>query len=565
MFDIRAGATRAIAASGVVEDRDTLQELIEDIAARACDSTVDLIDGDVDRPDHIKGFMATATAAAKVDLAARFDGLNTPGQTLSRTTIARVTALMLAPDVALDDGQADAAAAIAGTHRLVTVTGPAGTGKTTMLRVAREALELQHRRMVVVAPTKKAATVAGRELGAAASSLHALLADYGWRWGHDAAGQEQWTRVGIGEEDPVTGRVYSGPRVRLRPADRIVVDEAGMVDLHTANALAQVALETGAGIVMVGDHLQASPVGHSGAMACMARRSGAVIELTCVHRFRDPTYADLTLRLREPASSDAALEVASELERRGLLLRVDGEEEAREAMVDEYFRWTGQRKRIALVTATNEEADAVNHAIQQRRIEHGQLDPTQVALGIDDQHLLRGDLVQTRRNDHRTGVENRALWVVGRIGSSHMELVSVNDSADIRVIDADYAAEHVHLAYASTVHGIQGETTDASIVGPGVDAAGLYVGMTRGRLRNEAITVASTPRAAREKVAASMMRGLPEVSIADAVDAARAELARSARSPAAVESPRRRPVPAMDASAPWSPHGARSSGPSLAR
>jgi hypothetical protein len=31
-----------------------------------------------------------------------------------------------------------------------------------------------------------------------------------------------------------------------------VVDEAGMVDLHTANALAQLAEATGAGIAMVG-------------------------------------------------------------------------------------------------------------------------------------------------------------------------------------------------------------------------------------------------------------------------------------------------------------------------
>ncbi|MEI5579506.1 AAA family ATPase, partial [Streptomyces brasiliscabiei] len=66
----------------------------------------------------------------------------------------------------LDAGQAEAAGAIGGTDRLVTVTGPAGTGKTTMLRVARRLLENQGRRMVIVAPTKKAASVAGQETGA---------------------------------------------------------------------------------------------------------------------------------------------------------------------------------------------------------------------------------------------------------------------------------------------------------------------------------------------------------------------------------------------------------------
>jgi hypothetical protein len=99
----------------------------------------------------------------------------------------------------------------------------------------------------------------------------------------------------------------------------------------------------------------------------------------------------------------------------------------------------------------------------------------------------------------------------------------------------------VHLAYASTVHGIQGETTDASIVGPGVDAAGLYVGMTRGRAHNEVIAIAATGRAATERIAESMLRGIPEVSLDDAIRAARTELGRAARTPA----------PETDTPAPW--------------
>ncbi|WP_404434639.1 hypothetical protein [Microbacterium lacus] len=87
----------------------------------------------------------------------------------------------------------------------------------------------------------------------------------------------------------------------------------------------------------------------------------------------------------------------------------------------------------------------------------------------------------------------------------------------------------MHLAYASTVHGIQGETTDASIVGPGVDASGLYVGMTRGRVHNEAIAIARTPDAAVTAIADSMMRGVPEVSVEDSRAAALVELRRAAR------------------------------------
>lgn len=530
LFDIRAGATRAVAASGVVAPRDRLQNVIDDVIVRALRLTTDLLEEETDRPAHVKGYMASATARLKVELAARFDALSRAGAIVSRDVIVRIAAQVLDDSAVLDERQLQAAAAIAGTDRLVSVTGPAGAGKTTMLRVAKAAITRQGRRMLVVAPTKKAASVAEREIGTSASSLHALLADHGFRWARDDAGAEVWTRLAVGDIDPATGIEYAGPRrFPLDLGDRVVVDEAGMVDLQTATALATVAAETGAGIAMVGDHLQARPVGHSGAMASMTRRATAVVELTAVHRFADSEYAALTLRMREPASKDVALAVAAELDGRGLIRRVADYDQARDAMIDAYFRWAASKGRVALVTSSNEEADVINEAIQQRRVERGQLDDTRIAVGQGEQRLLEGDIVQTRRNDRRAGVENRAVWSVRRIAPGGVELVSLGDSGDTRTVTHEYAAEHVHLAYASTVHGIQGETTDASIVGPGVDASGFYVGMTRGRAHNEAIAVAATDAAARDQIADCMMRRIPEVSVDDSIRAARTELGRAAR------------------------------------
>lgn len=530
LFDVRAGATRAVAASGVVAPRDLLQPVIEDVIVRALAQTVDLLEGELDRPAHVKGYMASSTAAAKVELAARFDELAIGGASADQAEALTAASAVLHNGIQLEGRQVEAAAAIAGTDRLVSITGPAGAGKTTMLRVAKAALAHRGRRMVVVAPTKKAASVAGREIGTSASSLHALLSDHGFRWGRDLAGAEIWTRLTIGEIDSATGVAYVGPsRYRLVPGDRVVVDEAGMVDLYAANALATIAAESGADIAMVGDHMQARPVGHSGAMATMTRRATAVVELTAVHRFTDPDYAALTLRMREPASKDAALAVATELAERGLIHRVVDHVQARDVMVESYFRCASGLRRVALVTSTNEEADAINECIQQRRVDRGDLTLDRIAVGQGEQRLLEGDVVQTRRNDHATGVENRAVWTVHLITSAGLELHSVNDAIDTRFVSHEYAAEHVHLAYASTVHGIQGETTDASIVGPGVDASGLYVGMTRGRAHNEAIAIARTDAAAREQIADSMMRGIPEITIDDSVRAARSELGRAAQ------------------------------------
>ena len=525
-FDVRAGAIRALSRSGIVAARADLDQVIDDVTARALRESVDL-GGGADAPAHVKVFMATETMRSKIFLSHRLDRIATPGRSLLPTELRKQAGGECGQ---LDSAQFVAAAAIAGSDGLVAVTGPAGAGKTTMLRVVFRALSAQRRRMLIVAPTRKAASVAAREGGAAATSIHALLADHGFRWGTDAAGATTWHRLSIGDVDAATGAIYDGPTsFVLRARDRIVVDEAGMVDLQVANALAELAHERGVGVAMVGDPYQALPVGHVGAMAAAVRHACAAVELDAVHRFADAEYAALTLELRHPDDAEHAARIASRLDERGHLTRVDHAEDAHRHMIDAYFAWQARGKRVALVTGANSDAGALNDEIQQRRVDRGELDPTVLAWGMGEQRILVGDTVQTRRNDRRVGVENRATWVVSKIAEDSLLLRSVNDSGDVRKVTRDYAFEHVQLAYASTVHGIQGETVDASIVGPDVDAAGLYVGLTRGREHNEVVAVAHTGRAARANVATCMLRGSTELTMQDAVRAARAEMQRAAQ------------------------------------
>jgi energy-coupling factor transporter ATP-binding protein EcfA2 len=531
-WDVRAGAIRAIARSGVAADRGLLDELIDDVVARALGDTIDLVPDDPAKPPHIKALMATQTVLLKLRVDKRFAALAAPGALPNQAQMRVIAGRQAGEQDELDEAQLAAASSIAGAGRLVSVTGPAGSGKTTLLRVARDALSLQRRALVLVAPTKKAAVVAEREVGVTAASLHALLADYGWRWGNGIAGDQRWSRLAVGEMDEATGYRYLGTqRFALRRGDRVVVDEAGMVDLQSADALAAVLDETGAGLAMIGDPRQAAPIGHVGAMALLTRHADHVVELRSVHRFADPTYGELTLRLRQVSSGAEAMSVADELGATGHVARVGSVDAAHDAMVDAWFERIGQGERVALVVATNDDADTISETIQQRRLEAGQLRADAVAFGRGGQHMLVGDVVQTRRNDSGTGVQNRATWVITAIGEDRIALLNVSDTTERRSISRDYAAEHAHLAYASTVHGIQGETVDTSIVGPGVDAAGLYVGLTRGRHWNEAIVVARSADAAREQLVEAMQRGMPEPTIEDSRRAAQIDLSRAARRP----------------------------------
>ncbi|MGN7799698.1 AAA family ATPase [Leifsonia sp. 22587] len=526
-MDVRAGAIRAVSATGVVADRTQLAAVVDEVCSFAIRTHTVTLLSEPDVPRHIKSRMATSTATLKASVARQIESLAAPGDVHPLGEITRLASLM-EPERTLDRGQASGASSVAGTDRLVAVSGAAGSGKTTMLKVAGAALRSRGRNMIIVAPTKKASAVAGREAESSSSSLHQLLYDYGWRWGTNQAGATTWSCLRIGEIDPATGARYSGPRINIRVGDRIVVDEAGMLDLKAANALLEIVGRTGASVALVGDQRQALPVGHSGAMALFWRRATRQVELDIIHRFKDPAWAGLSLRLRDPDSREAA-EVAYELVRTGHVRILENEVAARNEMVAAWFDAAQTRQTIALITATHLEAQAVSEEIQARRIADGSVDVTNGTSGQSGQPIFVGDVVQTRRNDSATDVQNRQSWVVKRVTADHVMLASNRDSTDVRRISHEYAGSHLHLAYATTVYGVQGETTDLSFVGPGVDAAGLYVGLTRGTQNNVAAVIAANQASAIAGLVGTMRREPAEETVEMSRAAARTELIRAAR------------------------------------
>ncbi|PDQ36529.1 MAG: hypothetical protein B5766_00350 [Candidatus Lumbricidophila eiseniae] len=428
--------------------------------------------------------------------------------------------------------QAAAAVAIASNAPLVTIIGPAGSGKTTMMKVANQALHEQGRRMVIVAPSKKAALIAGEKTGAhtGTNSLHSLLYAYGYRWQEKYLGGAKttnWSRLTPGSTDPATGMVYTGPpdQYRLEPGDRIVVDEAGMMDQTTALALARIALETKTGLAYVGDPYQLLPVGHSGAMQLATKHANHTLELDTIHRFRTPTgepdhaYAALTLQMRTATTRPQAEHVANLLLDTEHVRIFDNDTAAKQFLVESWLNNTvtrngrTHRASAAISCATNERAQEINTLIQQGRIDRGELDTRHHTTCQHGQTIYTGDRIQVRHNTRTfTNREEYLIRAVHEDGSVTAQLVgeyATTTNQPTRNIPAEYLTAHAHLAYAATAHGLQGATEHHGYADTGV---ALYVPMTRGEKHNTAIIIARDRKTAIASLTDQILQSQEEIT-----------------------------------------------------
>jgi hypothetical protein len=492
---VQEQVTRIATEYGVRATPVELRELVElttDLAVGDCLSV--LPPGTV-QPEHVAHLTSLQVVAAERRLR---DLLTTATETNGRADHPDVTTL--AAGSGLDETQAEAASAIASTDPLVIVEGAAGAGKTTMLGAAITAAAAEGRATRIVTPTKKAADVAARELGVPAESVAKLLHAHGWRWNADGV----WSRVDPGEPPAWA---------KLTRSERIVVDEAGMLDQDSAIALLILASEAGAAIALVGDRAQLSAVGRGGVLDIAATVTtgsrGTVYDLDTVHRFADPAYADLTLQMR--VGHDPA-DLFDQLDAWGLIQLHATAEQAHDQIADAATSALARDRSVAATVATNDEARDLNERVRQQRIASGSVNDTTTATGRDGLPIGVGDVIATRKNDSNLGVANRQTWTVQHVGTDGtltvVEAASACKHQRSVTLPSPYVAEHVHLAYANTGYGVQGvtNTTAHTLLSDSLDAAGVYVGMTRGRNVNMLHIVADTLADAREQFVDAMER-----------------------------------------------------------
>ncbi|MCI4590409.1 Ti-type conjugative transfer relaxase TraA [Sphingobium sp. BYY-5] len=337
---------------------------------------------------------------------------------------------------------------VTGDRGLSVVVGYAGTGKSAMLGVAREAWERAGFEVRGAALSGIAAE--GLENGADIASRTIASMEHGWSQGRDM----------------------------LTARDVLVIDEAGMVGTRQMERVLSHAADAGAKVVLVGDPQQLQAIEAGAAFRAIHERHGGV-EITQVRRQHEEWQRDATRHLATGRTGEAIRAYADH----GMVHAAETREQARDDLV---ARWDRERQdnpqasRIIL-THTNDEVRELNKAARDRMRQASELgDDVRVKTERGTRAFACGDRVMFLRNERSLAVKNGTLGTIEKVSEGHMA-VRTDDGRSVAFDMKDYA--HVDHGYAATIHKAQGMTVDKAhvLATPGMDRHGSYVGLTRHR------------------------------------------------------------------------------------
>lgn len=348
----------------------------------------------------------------------------------------------------LSGEQADALAHVTDRRDLGIVVGYAGTGKSAMLGVAREAWEAAGFEVRGVALSGIAAE--NLESGSGIASRTIASMEHGWKNGRDI----------------------------LTSRDVLVIDEAGMVGTRQMERVLSHAAEAGAKIVLVGDPQQLQSIEAGAAFRSIHERHGGV-EIHEVRRQSEDWQRDATRDL----ATDRTGAAIHAYDRHDMVHSAETREQARGDLID---RWNRQRQAAPdssriILTHTNAEVRELNEAARDRMRAAGDLgEDVSVTVERGSRTFAAGDRVIFLANERGLGVKNGTLGTIEQVSTQSMT-VRTDDGRSIAFDLKDH--DRIDHGYAATIHKAQGMTVDRThvLATPGMDAHGSYVALSRHR------------------------------------------------------------------------------------
>ncbi len=328
-------------------------------------------------------------------------------------------------------------------EKVAVLTGGPGCGKSFTVRSVVELARAKRARVVLAAPTGRAAKRLAELTGAEASTVHRLL-----------------------ELKPGGDAAYD--RDRPLDADLVVVDEASMLDLLLANKLIK-AVPPGAHLLLVGDVDQLPSVGAGEVLRDLLAEGGPVPSVRLKRIFRQAQQSGVVTNAhRINSGAQPVTHGLSDF----FLFAEDDSEEAGKLTVDVVARripakfGLDPRRDVQVLTPMHRGpagAGTLNGLLQQA-VSPSRPDVPEKRFG--GRVFRVGDKVTQIRNNYEKGANGVFNGTVGVVTALHTEdqRLTVRTDEDEEVeYDFDELDELAH-AYAVTIHRSQGSEYPAVVI-----------------------------------------------------------------------------------------------------
>ena len=342
---------------------------------------------------------------------------------------------------------------ILGDRRFSCVVGLAGSGKSTMLEVARNAWTRQGVRVHGAALSGKAAEGLRNASGIESRTVASL--ETSWENGYEP----------------------------IAKGDVLVVDEAGMVGTRQMMRVAAKLRQIGAKLVLVGDPGQLQPIEAGTPFRDLIEHHGAA-KLEEIFRQKEAWQRHASRDLAEGRLQNAMRAYESD----GSVYRSNRQEAAIAVLLEHYLtdREMDRKNSTQLAFAhRRKDVFALNQAIRRAvSLSDNTEQETIFETETGPRAFAPGDRIVFTRNDKELGVKNGMLGTVVIAEANKIAVrLDSDDSSLRRAIFDPRRYSHFDHGYAVTIHKSQGATVDRAYVlaSRSMDESLTYVAMTRHR------------------------------------------------------------------------------------
>ena len=239
----------------------------------------------------------------------------------------------------------------------MTLSGYAGTGKTSLMELIAKKGQMQYRPVVFCASTNKAAAVLKNRVSKAGFDASTLNKIFGIQVEVDPNSKSYNAKN-------LVNKVKDPSEIDIIPGTTVIIDEASMINEENYNILNRIAKQKSLKIIYVGDEAQLAPVNEDKISKVFRNGEGKVIRLTQVERTDDNAILKEATDIRngKPLSRESSFNSKGE----GVAYISPEHQDAIDEVIEHYVKGLKQDPNYFRILAfTNKAVAAYNNQVRE--------------------------------------------------------------------------------------------------------------------------------------------------------------------------------------------------------